>query len=249
MSADEARPWYRLGYISPHPVVDTLAYELYRMAPSGLMLATTGLQVTDYTPSAVESQLPDLRRAVDRLAARRVDRIVLSGVPLAAALGRTRTRDILEEASTAASVAVDTDIEAIIAGAHHLGVRRVALATRWHDDVNRAVTSYLADAGLEVADVVSSARSIRENARLDDATGMELARELGARALASNPTAEALVMPGGRWLAIDAIAPLENRYGVPVLVNFAAALWAALHAHGYDRGIEGWGRLLASLGG
>jgi maleate cis-trans isomerase len=248
MSADDAGPWYRLGYISPHPVVDTLAYELYRMAPPGLMLATTGLEIADYTQSAVENQLRDLRRAVGRLVERRVDRIVLSGVPLAAALGRTRMRHILEEASTAASVAVDTDLEAIIAGAGHLGVRRVALATRWHDDVNQAVTRYLADAGIGVVDVVSDARSMRENASLDDATGIELARDLGARALASNPTAEGLVMPGGRWLAIDAIEPLEESFGRPVFVNFAAALWAALHAHGYDRPIAGWGRLLASLG-
>jgi maleate cis-trans isomerase len=249
MSADDAAPWYRLGYVSPHLVVDTLAYEIYRMAPPGLMLATTGLEIADYTPAAVEAQLPDFRRAVTRLVERRVDRVVLSGVPLAAGLGRPRMRQILDEAAEAAGVPVDTDLEAIVAALAGLGARRVALATRWHEDVNRAVAAYLADAGVEVLGIESDARSMRENARLDDSTGIRLAHDLGARALSATPRAEALVMPGGRWLAIDAVEPLEARFGCPVVVNFAAALWAALHDHGYDRPIRGWGRVLASLGG
>jgi arylmalonate decarboxylase len=248
MTEADLRPWYRLGYVTPHPTVDTLTYELYRMAPPGVMIVTTGLEIADYSASAVDAQLPAFDRAVGLLRERRVDRIVLSGVPIAAALGRTRMHALLDETADAAGVPVDTDLEAIIAGVRHLGIDRVAIATRWRDDVNQALSAYLGEAGIEVVDVVSDGRTMRQNAELDDATGMRLASELGARALSSRASPDGVIMPGGRWIAIHALEPLEAQFGRPVFLNFASVLWAALHDHGYDRPIPGWGRLLASLG-
>ena len=248
MSRADVAPWYRLGYISPHPTVDTLAYEIYRMAPAGLMLVTTGLRIEDYTVDAVEAQLQEFRVAVQLLADRRVDRIVLSGVPIAAALGRSRMQELLAEASGSAGVPVDTDLEAISRGALHLGVRRVSLATRWKASVNEAVVSYLGEAGIDVVDVVNMPRTMAQNAELDDASGMALALDLGRRALASEAAPDGAIMPGGRWIAIQALEPLEAEFGRPMFLNFASSLWAALHDHGYREPIRGWGRLLESLG-
>lgn len=241
-------PWYRLGYVSPHPTVDTIAYEIYRMAPPGLMLVTVGLEVSDYTAAAVEAQLPALHRAADLLRARRVQRIVLAGVPVAVALGRARVRTLLRDLADATGVPVDTDLEAIIAGATHLGVRRATLATRWRDQVNEGLKAYLAEAGIEVVGLVSSPRSMSQNAEIDDRTGMELASGLGREALEASPASDALIMPGARWIAIHTIGELEALSGRPVLLNHAAALWAALRHAGAGRPVDGWGRLLASLG-
>ena len=248
MTAPGILPWFRLGYVSPHPTVDTLAYEIYRMAPPGFMLVTTGLEIADYTPDAVDAQLPAFHRAVALLRARRVDRVVLGGVPIAVALGRARTLRLLDEAEAEAGVPVDTDLEAIIAGVRHLRVERVAIATRWSDDVNDGLVRYLADADIEVVDTVSSARSIGQNAEMDDATGMQLAIELGRRAMQSAATPDAVIMPGARWIAIHALEELETESGRPLFLNHASALWHALHHHGYAEPITGSGRLLASLG-
>jgi maleate cis-trans isomerase len=241
-------PWYRLGYVTPHPTVDTLAYEIYRIAPAGVMLVTTGIQIADYTPEAVDEQLPAFHRAVSLLRDRRVDRIVLSGVPIAVALGRGGMKRLLDQASARAGVPVDTDLEAIIAGVVHLGIDRVAIATRWSDDVNDGLVRYLAEADIEVVDIVSSARSIGENAAMDDATGMALAIELGRRAMQSSAAPGGVIMPGARWIAIHALEDLETEFDRPLFLNHASALWHALHHHGYAGAIGGWGRLLASLG-
>lgn len=248
MSAAGLLPWFRLGYVSPHPTVDTLAFELYRMAPPGLMLVTTGLAIADYTPEAVEDQLPAFLDAVSLLRARRADRIVLSGVPIAVALGRARTTALLDAAREQAGVPVDTDLEAIIAGVQHLGIERVAIATRWSGDVNEGLARYLRDAGIEVVDTINASQSISENAAMDDATGMRLAIELGRRAFESPADPGGVIMPGARWIAIHALDELESSFGRPLFLNHAAGLWAALHHHGYAQPITGWGRLLASLG-
>ena len=90
-------PWYQLGYVIPHLYTDLDAYQFYRVAPEGMMLVTTGLDLNDYTLAAVERELPALWQRFDLLAKKKVDRISLSGVPVASALGRKKTREILAE--------------------------------------------------------------------------------------------------------------------------------------------------------
>src|SRR3569623_1252140 len=91
-------PWYQLGYVIPHLYTDLDAYQFYRVAPEGMMLLTTGLNLKQYSLAAVEEELPALWRAIDLLASMKVDRLSLSGVPVASALGRRKMREILDEA-------------------------------------------------------------------------------------------------------------------------------------------------------
>ena len=81
-------PWYQLGYIIPHRQTDLDGYQFYRVAPEGMMLVTTGMDLAEYSLAAVESQLHAFHGCVDLLAKKPVDRIALSGVPVASVLGR-----------------------------------------------------------------------------------------------------------------------------------------------------------------
>jgi hypothetical protein len=83
-------PWYQLGYIIPHAQTDMDAYQFYRVAPEGMMLVTTGLNLQDHSLAALENELPLFWQRVDLLAKRKVDGIALSGVPVASFLGRKR---------------------------------------------------------------------------------------------------------------------------------------------------------------
>lgn len=240
-----SKPWLRVGYISPHPLIDTLAYEFYLMAPAGVMMVASCIEIGDYTLEAVEKQLPVLEPRVGAVMDRGARRIILSGVPIALALGRQRVLALLADLSQRWGVPADTDLEAIIAGAKNLGARRVGLATRWSKTMTDTMTRYLAEAGLDVVSVASSARSMAENAKLDDETGMQLAMELGQQAFEGAP--DAIIMPGGRWITLDAVAALEASYGKPVITNYSAGLWAALREHDVAP-IADRGRLLATLG-
>src|SRR5215212_5523414 len=156
-------PWYQLGYVIPHLYTDLDAYQFYRAAPEGMMLVTTGLNLRDYTLAAVEEELPALWQRFELLAKKGVDRISLSGVPVASALGRTKMREILAEGERRTGLHCDTDLEAHIATLQQFGATRIALATRWPDSVNDALTRYLASAGIEVLARRSRARSLEEN--------------------------------------------------------------------------------------
>ena len=243
-------PWYQLGYVIPHLYTDQDAYQFYRVAPEGMMLVTTGLNLKEYSLAAVEVELPTLWDRFDLLASKKVDRISLSGVPVASALGRTKMREILAEAEKRTGLACDTDLEAHIAALKHLGASRIALATRWPDSVNAALTRYLAEAGIEVLACRSRARSLEANKHSSAAADHELALELGGGVLSEAPGAQALLMPGGLWFAIHAVPLLEAQHGRPVLLNILSTTWAALHAAGkgmLHRPDPRWGKVLASL--
>jgi maleate cis-trans isomerase len=243
-------PWFQLGYVIPHLYTDMDAYQFYRVAPEGVMLVTTGLDLKDYTLAAVEAELPALRQRFDLLAKKRVDRIALSGVPVASALGRSRMREILAEGASRTGIPCDTDLEAHIAALRHLGAARIALATRWPEPVVAALTRYLADAGIEVVASVSRPRTLDQNKHAGADDDHRLALELGRQALREAPQAQALLMPGGLWYAIHAVPLLEAEFDRPVLLNILSTTWAALHAAGNrvrQRPDPRWGRLFASL--
>lgn len=243
-------PWYQLGYVIPHLYTDMDAYQFYRIAPEGMVLVTTGLNLKEYSLAAVEAELPALWQRFDLLAAKKVDRIALSGVPVASALGRAKMREILDQASARTGLECDTDLEAHIATLRHLGATRIALATRWPDTVNSLLTRYLAEAGIEVLACVARGRSLDQNKHSSAADDYRLALELGSEALRAAPEAEALLLPGGLWFAIHAVPQLEAEFGRPVLLNILSTTWAALHAAGgrmRNRPDPRWGKVLASL--
>src|SRR5919106_5846035 len=102
-------PWYQLGYVIPHLYTDLDAYQFYRVAPEGMMLLTTGLNLREYSLAAVQTELPTLWQRFELLASKKVDRLSLSGVPVASALGRTKMREILAEAQRRTRLPCDTD--------------------------------------------------------------------------------------------------------------------------------------------
>jgi maleate cis-trans isomerase len=243
-------PWYQLGYVIPHMYTDLDAYQFYRTAPEGMMLLTTGLNLTDYTLAAVETELPVLWQRLDMLATKKVDRLSLSGVPVASVLGRQRMREILAEGEKRTGIAFDTDLEAHIATLQHFGAKKIALATRWPEKVNTALTNYLKEAGIDVIACESHARTLNDNKHSSAAADHQLALDLGRKVLRAAPEAEALLMPGGLWFAIHAVPILEAEFGKPVLLNILSTTWAALHAAGskvQQRPDPKWGKVLQNF--
>lgn len=246
-------PAYQLGYIIPHRYTDMDSYQFYRIAPDGMMLVTTGLDLSEYSLDSVESQLPPFYSALDLLQKKRVDRIALSGVPIAAAMGRPRMLAMLREASERTGIECDTDLEAHIAGMHRMGIKRLAIGSRWSNEVNSALTEYLASAGIEVKICVAQGRSLAVNKLANAKSDHDLALALGREALTNAPDAQALLLPGGLWYAIYAVPILEQEFGKPVFLNILSTTSNAMHTKLYQEKMQGfgkadpyWGKVLSS---
>lgn len=241
-------PWLTLGYVIPHLYTDMDAYQFYRVAPDGMMLVTTGLNLKEYSLAAVESELPALWKAFDMLKHKKVDRIALSGVPVASVLGRKKMREILAEGAQRTGIACDTDLEAHISTLQHFNVTKLALATRWPEHVNNALSNYLKEAGIEVMSLRSQGRNLDQNKISSPLADHELALELGRAALTAAPEAQALLLPGGLWFAIHAVPILEAEFGKPVLLNITSTTRTALAAAPQQLKIRPdakWGKVMA----
>jgi len=247
---DIISPWFNLGYIIPHRYTDMDAYQFYRVAPEGMMLVTTGLNLQGHSLEAVERELPAFWDAVDLFAKRKVDRIALSGVPVASMLGRKRMRELLAEAQSRSGLPCDTDLEAHVATLKHFGARRIALATRWGEPTNTALTKYLAESEIEVVGIAARGTSFGIARSADPAADHLLALELGRKALSEFPQAQALLMPGGLWHAMHAVPILEAEFGKPVLLNILSTTRTALVQAGeriVKRPDPRWGKVLQAL--
>ncbi len=246
-------PVYQLGYIISHRYTDMDSYQFYRIAPDGMMLVTTGLDLSEYSLDSVESQLPPFYSALDLLKHKRVDRIALSGVPIAAAMGRPRMLAMLKEASERTGIECDTDLEAHIASMQRLGIKRLAIGSRWSEEVNNALTEYLASAGIAVVICVAKGRSLAVNKLANAKSDHDLALALGREALANAPDAQALLLPGGLWYAIYAVPVLEQEFGKPVFLNVLSTTSNAMHTKLFKEKMQGfgksdpyWGKVLSS---
>jgi len=247
---DIISPWFNLGYIIPHRYTDMDAYQFYRVAPEGMMLVTTGLNLQGHSLEAVERELPAFWDAVDLFAKRKVDRIALSGVPVASMLGRKRMRELLAEAQSRSGLPCDTDLEAHVATLKHFGARRIALATRWGEPTNTALTKYLAESEIEVVGIAARGTSFGIARSADPAADHLLALELGRKALSEFPQAQALLMPGGLWHAMHAVPILEAEFGKPVLLNILSTTRTALVQAGeriVKRPDPRWGKVLQAV--
>jgi maleate cis-trans isomerase len=159
---------------------------------------------------------------------------------------------LLKESSDRTGLPCDTDAEAHIATLQHLGVTRIALASRWSEAVNQGLTAYLADAGIEVLVCKSKGRSLSQNKAANALADHELALTLGREALNAAPDAQALLMPGGLWFAIHAVPMLEQEFGKPVLLNILSTTCSALRSApkrfepAIPRADAHWGMVLSS---
>jgi arylmalonate decarboxylase len=125
-----------------------------------------------------------------------------------------------------------------------VGARRIAVASRWSEQLNTALTAYLNHAGIEVLTITSVGQWAQQAFSMSIEEGVKLAFQLGRQAMRQAPQADALLLPGGAWRSLAAVPILEEDFGVPVITNPIAEVWRFIAA-GIAPSVQGWGRLLA----
>jgi maleate cis-trans isomerase len=240
-------PRFRYGLINPRApgkVQRGLSYQFYRIVPPDVMEVATGLGLDDYAPEAVEKAISKYEDCVRALVQEKVDVIVLGGVPISVRLGRARVLELLAETKARNGVTADAPLEALIAAMQYLGLKKVAIGSRWGDDVNAALIRYLQDGNVEVAGITKRNQEAADAAAMSFEEGLQTALDVGREAARLAPGAEAVFIPGAAAMSLHAIPAVEEEFGKPTFTNLTLEVWHNLIEPGVIAPVHRWGKLL-----
>jgi maleate cis-trans isomerase len=243
---EEFMPTVKIGALKPLPIIDNAAYEFYRIAPPGVMLVMIPVGLGEFSKKDVERVFEPIDSLVDQLMERGVDIIMQSGVPLPLLIGVDGHDRLLERIAKRCGKPVTSSVLGVVAAAKHLGIRKIALANKWSEPMNRVLGEFFARGGVEIAGVASEVLTPAQFQKISTADNMTLAFELGRAALKRFPEADGLYVGGGAWLSEPVCQALEREFGKPAISNQSAMIWDNLVRLGHWRPIPGQGRLLSA---
>ena len=241
-------PRFRYGVIHPRAHEDVQrgpCYQLYRVLPNDFMEIATGLGLENYTKEGVEKAIGNYWTCVERLAKEKADLIIFSGAPISAMLTRPRVQELIAQTKERYGISVDAPLEALIAAMKHLGLKTLAIGSRWADPVNNAIIEYLKQGGIEVLGITKRNQWASDSFAMTLEQGLEMALEVGREAARTWPQADGVSIPGGAAMSLHVIPAIEAEFGKPAFTNMSAEVWYDLIRTGIIPPVQGWGKLLA----
>lgn len=130
---------------------------------------------------------------------------------------------------------------AFVNAARHLGVRRVAVAATYPEDVARHFRDFLATAGIEVLSL--SSRGIVTAAEVGLLEQADVIDFIGEN---DHPEADAVLVPDTALHSAGLLSEAEKRLGKPILTANQVSVWEGMRLAGEPLQRDGLGQLFAS---
>lgn len=238
-----------IGFIYPdHAAEDDypLAEQLLGGDMAGIKLPVEHIYGTDLhaVPELLdlgsESRLAD---GAALLAKHEPDAVVWACTSGSFVYGWEGARDQADRLAAVAGVPASSTSFAFVHAAQALGVRRVAVAASYPDDVARLFVDFLGAGGIEVVSMGS--------ADIDTAAEVgELSPEAVVELAVSrdHPAADALLVPDTAMRTLGEINTLETRLGKPVLTANQVTVWEGLRLTGKSPLVRTLGALFGQRG-
>ena len=144
----------RIGYTSPPITSEIFPYEFYKLAPEGVTLLLTSLDVWDHTAAELEDSYKRTLRASQAMGEAGANLIVLGGGPVLGARGDSNVGDLVEAAKEASGVPVTTVLSAYAEALQAVGAKRIVSINPAHTGTDATVQR---TDGIEVLGVRPSA--------------------------------------------------------------------------------------------
>jgi len=218
----------RLGVIGPLDLVDTSAYEFYQLAPPGVIFTTISIGLKDFSDSGAQAAFDGVQRCIAELESRKVDMIMLNGIPLLMYLGADQIAQFKRLAGAVAPLGGWTGLDAAVAALRTLGMTNVAVANKWSDSMNERLAAIFDEHGIRVAGVARRSMSAKD-VKGDYDEGSLLAVTLAEEARQTAPEGDGVFLGGGAWLTLHLIEDLEKRLGAPLVTGLQSTNWFALN--------------------
>lgn len=232
-----------IGMIVP-PKPDTAPPEPLKLYPEGIRFRAKGLGLTSLTPEGYDQVIGRIAEASAELAEEGADAIALMGTSISFYRGPAFNAELVASMEKASGLPATTMSNAVVDALNTLGAKRLAVATAYGDEVNDRLAAYLGGVGFEVLTLESL--GIVDVGAVFSVTDDDLL-DLGRRAAAAAPQADAMFLSCGGLRTLAVTTPLERETGLPIVSSAVAGAWAAVRLVGRDPAVPGYGRLLEPI--
>jgi maleate isomerase len=232
----------RIGFLVP-PGNPTVEPEMSELTPPGVSLHFTRMHAEGPAGTHAgqaernQSQVDSIPACVRLLAMVSPSVIVMAHTATSYTLGQAREAALVAEMEAISNARFITAFGSVMAAFSALGVRRIAYGTPYSAEMTAQGKQHLEKCGISVVSSghLSNVRNIyEENAE----RAYAIARQV------DHPEAEAIFLSGVGMPTLDALQPLEDDTGKPVISAASAMMWNALRTAGIRREIRGYGKLL-----
>jgi maleate isomerase len=232
----------RIGFLVP-PGNPTVEPEMMELAPPGVTLHFTRMSAEGPagTHSGQEernlSQVASIPACVQLLSMVSPRVIVMAHTATSYTLGQQREAELVAQMEAASGARFITAFGSVLEAFAHLGVRRIAYATPYSAEMTSLGRRHLEKCNLEVVSSghLANVRNIYEET---SERAYAIARQV------DHPDADVVFLSGVGMPTLDALKPLEEDLGKPVVSAASAMMWNALRTAGVRCSIKGYGRLL-----
>lgn len=234
----------KLGVIVP-PTNTANEAEWNAMVPPGVSVHAARMPLhTDTASDAGKRALYDnVKRYARDLAQASVDIVAYGCTAGSMVTPMTALPDFMaREAGTPAITTAQAIVEALRA----LGARRIAVATPYHDALNRHEVHFFAAHGIETVSIAGLGYGANGPAEYRNIARVPLEEGFAHAISADRAEADAVLVSCTDFATLGLLDRLETALGKPAISSNQATLWLALRRAGIADKISGHGRLLAS---
>lgn len=231
-----------------HRIGMTVPFAENRVPDEGLVMypdvefVPRGTGVRSLTPEGYDAAVDKMIPGAEDLARSGVEAVMLMGTSLTFYRGPKFHEELLEKARRVTGLPCSSMSQSVVDGLRFFKAKKVAVSTAYSKVVNDKLQELLEYHGFEVKSL--------ECFGITDfgggATGKSEQEiiELTGRAIEKAPSADAVLISCGGLRTLNCSAPIEERYGLPVVTSTQSAFWAALQLVGESGRISGYGRML-----
>lgn len=217
----------------------TMEPEFYRMLSQGFSVHTARLRLGEVTVEGLTRMEERVEEEAEKLADASVDVIGFGCTSGSLLRGKGHEELIEERIRRASGVPAVATAGAVVRALRALGVRRVAVATPYIDEINLLEERFLTQYGFEVVNMVGL--GLKDNLRIGRLRRGDVERLVERLRLEE---AEGIFISCTNLPTAELIGELERRHERPVISSNTATLWAMLRECGRRVEVRGYGTLL-----
>ncbi|UJW35293.1 maleate cis-trans isomerase [Saccharothrix sp. AJ9571] len=219
-----------IGFIYPDHAAEDDYPLAERLLGAGFQLPVEHIYGTDLhaVPELLDLGSPErLKEGAALLAEHKPDAVVWACTSGSFVYGWEGARKQAEQLAEAAGVPSTSTSFAFVEAAKALGVRKVAVAASYPDDVARLFVEFLGAGGVEMLTMSSAGiDTAAEVGELSPEAVVELA------VAHDHPDADAVLVPDTAMRTLGVLEAIENRLGKPVLTANQVTIWEGLRQAG-----------------